>query len=144
MVQNPRGGSRTPLTSTVGTELSHGRGNRNAKRLPTGTPTDGQAPTKFTMEELEYVLSRLKKNKAPGPDEARAEITLLLNYWGQQEFLKIINGAFGNKKYRNRGRRLLLSAYTKVRVLIRTPPTLGLFPCSTPFTKSMPPYCKFD
>ena len=46
------------------------------------------------MEELEYVISRLKKNQAPGPDEARAEIILLLNYWGQQELLKIMNQCF--------------------------------------------------
>ena len=40
------------------------------------------------MEELDYVITRLKKNKAPGPDEVRAEITLLLNYWGEQDLLK--------------------------------------------------------
>ena len=56
------------------------------------------APTDFTMEELDYVITSLKKNKAPGPDEVRAEVILVLNYWGQQELLKIINQCFRERK----------------------------------------------
>ena len=50
------------------------------------------------MEELDDVFTRLKKNKAPGPDAVRAEIILLLNYWGQQDLLKIINQCFREQK----------------------------------------------
>ena len=50
------------------------------------------------MEELDYVISGLKKNKAPGPDEVRAEIILLLKYWGQQELRKIINQCIREQK----------------------------------------------
>ena len=56
------------------------------------------APMEFAMEELDYVISRLKEKKAPGPDEVRAEIILLLNYWGQQELLKIFNRCFREQK----------------------------------------------
>ena len=57
-----------------------------------------QPPKDFTMEELDYAIARLKKNKAPGPDEVRAEIILLPNYWGQQELLKIVNQCFREQK----------------------------------------------
>ena len=75
----------------------------------------GNAPTEFTMEELEYVIPRLKKNKARGPDEVRAEIILLLNYWGQQELLKTIDHCFREQSTAIRKKALIVSIYKRKR-----------------------------
>ena len=49
------------------------------------------APSPFTMEELDTVLATLRKNKAPGPDNIRAELILFLDNWGQHELLTLLN-----------------------------------------------------
>ena len=82
----------------MGTQLSLGHRNRNSKGSPQLHQPAAHAPAEFTMQELDYVITRLQKNKAPGPDETRAEIILLLNYWGQQELLRIINQCFRERK----------------------------------------------
>ena len=50
-------------------------------------PAQEEAPSMFSMEELDAVLATLRKNKAPGPDDIRSEFILLLDHWGQKHLL---------------------------------------------------------
>ena len=61
------------------------------KESPPLRPPPEDLPSLFTMEELDTVLATLRKNKAPGPDDVRAELILLLDNWGQEELLRLLN-----------------------------------------------------
>ena len=56
---------------------------------PPSTP-----PSKFTLEELEDILFQLKKGKAPGPDNVRTELVMLLDHFGKLRLLQILNESF--------------------------------------------------
>ena len=60
-------------------------------------PPSLENPSQFTMEELEQVIAGLKRGKAPGPDEVRAELILFLDYWGQNQLLRLLNRCFESK-----------------------------------------------
>ena len=58
---------------------------------PSATP-----PLPFTMIELSEVIKQLRKAKAPGPDNIRNEMVLLLDYIGEQQLLEMFNDCFSS------------------------------------------------
>ena len=49
------------------------------------------------MEELQTTLSKLRRGRAPGPDNLRADIILLLDYYREQQLLELYNHCWTSK-----------------------------------------------
>ena len=54
-------------------------------------PPETTSPKRFTHEELTVVLRLLRKNRAPGLDQLKAEAILLLDYLGEVVLLDLLN-----------------------------------------------------
>ena len=52
----------------------------------------------LSVEELVSVLATLRKNKAPGPDDIRSELILLLDHWGQNHLLRLLSRCLQEKQ----------------------------------------------
>ena len=61
-------------------------------------PPPQTTPQQFSSEELTTVLTQLKRNKAPGLDEIRNDIILLLDDIGERILLDLMNECFHSKQ----------------------------------------------
>ena len=55
-------------------------------------------PGYFTMVELQDAISKIRKNRAPGPDNIRGDLIKLLNYYGEIQLLDIFNQCWKEKR----------------------------------------------
>ena len=67
------------------------------RQSPPISPQDQATPPIFSMEELQTALSKLRRGRAPGPDNLRSDILLLLDYYGEQQLLELYNQCWTSK-----------------------------------------------
>ena len=61
-------------------------------------PTDDSKPQPvFTLEELHTALKKLRKGRAPGPDNLRPELLFYTDTYGEQQLLDLFNTCWINK-----------------------------------------------
>ena len=67
------------------------------QQSPPISSQDEATPPIFSMEELQTALSKLRRGRAPGPDNLRSDIILLLDYYGEQQLLELYNQCWASK-----------------------------------------------
>ena len=60
-------------------------------------PIDESTPPPFSMSELQSALGKLRKGKAPGPDDIKPELLLLLDHFGEMQLLSLLNSCLKTK-----------------------------------------------
>ena len=90
----------------------------------------------FSLEELQSAIQKLKKNKAPGPDQVTNELFLLLDDYKPQLLLDFYNKIWEAGEVPNDWKEAIVVSIYKNKVRTRIPPVTGPSHCSTQSTRS--------